>query len=717
MTGSIRVVSALPGRIRFKIAELRKNQGLADKLKNYLARQHGVEHAATNAITGSLLILYTGLTGSELQQSIASFLSRQDAPTRPSPSKAPLSLELSSRTHLWQVVITSLAMLTLSLRKIFRRSSSLAASPLVGDFAVIITVTSGYPLLKNGLSHLTTRGKISHELLLSMLSLLALVLRENLVGLATLWLVHVVNFLRTSIKEYAADAIWKLTAPTSHTAWVIVDNTEIETAVEALEAGQLVRLKAGEEIPADGIIKEGRALISQALLTGESNPLTRQAGDQIYAGTRVETGSIVFEVTAVGRQTLLGEITRAATSKVTVKSPQERAAVTYIKQITVFSGLLAIGNYLWTRDYRRSLAILLAAAPSEISLAIPTALGSAVAQAAAEHVIITHHGYLEELAEVEALLFDKTGTLTGTASEVTEIIPLKPNVTPEMLVALAASLGKNSQHPLARAFLHKALQTGIKVKGLKSNLVPGHGLKATVQGNRIVIGSAHFMQDEKINLRGSYLHAKKLEHQCSSVVYIAYNGELLGLTGIKEAVRPEAPTSIKQLQALGVLEIGLLTGDSPQAAAKIADQLGIERVWAAQKPAEKMQVVQSWQAKHKKVGMIGDGINDIPALRQADVGIALGSEASVETLKNADIVIPHHHLSSIPRTILVSKKAKEIIKQNLALTIGLSSTSLALALGNLITPGSVALLHQAGKLAVILNSARLWPYGRGKISL
>jgi manganese/zinc-transporting P-type ATPase C len=389
------------------------------------------------------------------------------------------------------------------------------------------------------------------------------------------------------------------------------------------------------------------------------------------------------------------------------RAPIQNIADQYSAKIIPVSFLLAAAVFLLTRDIHRTMTILIVACPCAAGLATPTALSAAIGNAASRGILIKGGRYLEEAGRVDMLLFDKTGTLTSGRPSVVRIIPLRNDVTEQAILALAAAAETNANHPLAQAIIETARAAGITIQRQpNSEMAIGRGVRAVIETKAVFVGSAHYMTDIGIQLSAASTFLEQIDPG-ATLLYVAEENELIGVIALKDTLRPEANAALHQIRAEGVTELGLVTGDTEVTAGEIARHLGISHVWSNMMPQDKFQLIKSLQKEGYIVGMVGDGVNDSPALALANVGIAMGAGGTDAAIETAGIVLREDNPLKIADVVKLGKKSLTIIRQNFLLAIGANIIGLGLGSAKLISPFMAAILHNASTLGVVLNSTRL----------
>jgi Cu+-exporting ATPase len=473
-------------------------------------------------------------------------------------------------------------------------------------------------------------------------------------------------------KGQTSEAIKKLIGLQPKTAKVLRGDSEVDIPVGDVEIGDLLIVRPGEKIPVDGIIREGYSSIDESMVTGESMPIEKQAGDMVIGATINRTGAFRFEALKVGRDTVLAHIIDMVQTAQGSKPPIARLAdliASYF--VPAVMGIATMTFFVWyvfgptpsfTYAILNFIAVLIIACPCSLGLATPTSIMVGTGKGAEYGVLIRSGDALEIAHKITTVIFDKTGTLTKGRPEVTDIIP--SGFSAEEILMYAASAEKGSEHPLGEAIVKKAREKGIAAKEAgKFDSIPGHGISAEIDGRNILLGNEKLMSAEKVNVDILKPDAVSIAEQGKTPMFVSINGKAAGIIAVADTLKEESIAAVRLLQALG-LEVVMLTGDNRRTGEAIARQAGINRVLAEVLPEEKAENVRRLQAESKVVAMVGDGINDAPALAQADVGIAIGTGTDV-AMEAADITLISGDIRGVATAIALSKATMRNIKQNL----------------------------------------------------
>lgn len=510
---------------------------------------------------------------------------------------------------------------------------------------------------------------------------------------------------RTALGARAAiESLIKLT-PTS-AQLVAADGTESEVKVSDLRPGDVIRVRPGDNIAADGDVKDGVSSVNEATITGESLPVDKVPGMQAFAGTTNLTGALDITVTKAGRDTTLGKVQSLIITAEKTQIPIMRIIDNYVKWY--IPTILMVAGIIWffTKNMNNSIAALVISCPCALILATPTAMVAALSAAARLGILIKNVSLLEIAGRMTAVVFDKTGTLTTGQLYVTKLEPAD-QVEPAEMLALAASAEQMSRHPAARALLNLAKEANVSLpRSTDFKETPGKGVTASVDSAPIIIGRDTFLKENGIditNVADPSLH----EEQGFSTLYIAKDSKCIGWVGLQDKTRPEAQNAVSELFKAGVKRVTMLTGDRSEVANRVSAELGCTDFKAHCLPQDKLAIVGKIKADGHTVAVVGDGINDAPALAAGDLGIAMGAAGSDVAINSASIALMSDDLQRLPFLIRLSRKTRNVINQNLLFGIIFIVLGVSASAAGLLPVILAAILHLAGSVIVIFNSARL----------
>jgi Cu+-exporting ATPase len=521
-------------------------------------------------------------------------------------------------------------------------------------------------------------------------------------------------------KGRTSDSIKKLMGLQPKTATLIQDGAEMELPIEEVEAGDLILVRPGERIPVDGVIVSGGTSVDESMLTGESIPVEKGVGDGVVGASVNRNGSIRFKATRVGADTVLAGIVKLVEEAQGSKAPIAQMAdiVSGFFVPVVFAiALLSAGVWLLLGQgavfaLTVFVAVLTIACPCALGLATPTAIMVGTGRGAEHGVLIKSGAALETAHKVDTVVFDKTGTLTKGRPETTDLVPA-PGFGEAELLSLAASAEKASEHPLGEAIARAAEERGLPVLGVeKFEAFPGLGIEAVIEGRAVLAGNAKLVASRGVELGDAAAAADRLSGEGKTPMYVAVDGKYAGLIAVADVVKESSARAIAALHGMGI-RVAMITGDSRKTAEAIARAVGIDAVLAEVMPQDKAEEVRKLQAEGRVVAMVGDGINDAPALAQADIGIAIGSGTDV-AMESADIVLMRSDLMDVPTAVMLSKKVIRNIKQNLFWAFGYNVLGIPVAAGvlyafggPLLNPILAAAAMSLSSVSVLANALRL----------
>ncbi|MGB6837697.1 MAG: copper-translocating P-type ATPase, partial [Dehalococcoidia bacterium] len=481
------------------------------------------------------------------------------------------------------------------------------------------------------------------------------------------------RWLEARAKGRTSAAIKRLMGLRARTARLLRDGREVDVPVEEVAPGDVVIVRPGEKLPVDGVVLEGRSALDESMLTGESMPVEKGPGDEVYGATINSVGSFRFRATRVGRDSVLSQIIRLVEEAQGSKAPIQRLADVIASYFVPVVIAIALGTFaVWwifgpapaiTFAILNTVAVLIIACPCALGLATPTAIMVGTGKGAEHGVLIRGGESLETAHRIQAVVLDKTGTITEGRPSVTDVIPGNP-LSEDELLRLAASAERGSEHPLGEAIVAAARARGLPLADAADfEAVPGHGVRTQVEGRTILLGNLKLMRDRGLPLNGLEGRAEALSQDGKTPMFVAVDGKVSGLIAVADTVKPGAREAMAALRAMG-LEVAMLTGDNRRTAEAIARQVGVERVLAEVLPEDKVNQVRLLQREGKVVAMVGDGINDAPALAQADLGIAIGTGSDV-AMEASDITLLRGDLRGVVTAIGLSRRTMRTIRQNL----------------------------------------------------
>jgi Zn2+/Cd2+-exporting ATPase len=612
----------------------------------------------------------------------------------------------------YRSVLTSREFIITAVTAVFVLSSAIIG--LFKSMAIIAMVLSLVAVAVGGIPIIigAIRGLIHREMnvdeLVAIAIIVSVIFKEYLSAGFVVFMMLFGKILEDFTAARAQTALEDLGKLTPVTAYIRREGNESEIPLSDVIAGDEVIVKSGERIPVDGVVTEGQAAINQAPITGESVPVAKVKGSEVFAGTLNELGAITIKTTKVGDGTTLAKIVDLVKEAEENRAPVVRMADRYAKYFTPFILIVSVIVYLITRNLTNSLAVLIVACPCALVMATPIAVIAGVANGARRGMLIKGGARLEAAGRVNAVALDKTGTITLGEPRVMRISTFNGFNDKDVLKIAAVAEGL-SEHPIARAILNKAKEIDLNIpRAEEFHVVPGQGILAKLNGLSIAVGTASLLNQQNINLPDYVASGiDTMEKGGFTPLIVASSGKVLGIIGVADTVRSDMSAAVDHLKRSGVKRVVMLTGDSPEVAKRVAASIGIDEWQARLLPAQKVEAVRKLQAEGYKVAMIGDGINDAPALAQADVGVAMGISGTDIAMETSDIVLVKDDILMAAEAINLSRKTLRTIKQNLAFAMVFNLIGIGAASTGIFSPIAAALFHNFGSVAVVINSVRL----------
>ncbi|OBA83145.1 copper-translocating P-type ATPase [Mycobacterium sp. 1164966.3] len=706
---ALQVISDAAGRMRVQVAWVRSDPRRAVAVEEAVAKENGVRVVHAYPRTGSVVVWYSP-TRCDRAAVLASISGAAHVAAELIPARAPHSSEIRNADVL-RMVIGGAALALLGVRRyVFARPPLLGPSGRL--VATGVTIFTGYPFLRGALRSLRS-GRAGTDALVSAATVASLILRENVVALTVLWLLNIGEYLQDLTLRRTRRAISELLRGNQDTAWIrLADGTEIQVPMDTVQIGDEVVVHDHVAIPVDGEVLDGEAIVNQSAITGENLPVSVTAGTHVHAGSVVERGRLVVRARAVGKQTTIGRIITRVEEAQHDRAPIQTVGENFSRRFVPTSFIVSAITMLITGDVRRAMTMLLIACPCAVGLSTPTAISAAIGNGARRGILIKGGSHLEQAGRFDAIVFDKTGTLTVGRPVVTNIVAMHKDWEPEQVLAYAASSEIHSRHPLAEAVIRSTEERHISIPPHEEcEVLVGLGMRTWADGRTLLLGSPGLLRSEKVRVsKKASEWVDKLRRQAETPLLLAVDGKLVGLISLRDEVRPEATDVLKELRANGVRRIVMLTGDHPEIAEVVARELGIDEWRAEVMPEDKLEVVRQLQNDGYVVGMVGDGINDAPALAAADIGIAMGLAGTDVAVETADVALANDDLHRLLDVRDLGARAVDVIRENYGMSIAVNAAGLLIGAGGALSPVLAAILHNASSVAVVVNSSRLIRY-------
>ena len=675
------------GRMRVHVEKVRMTLHRADVLEAYLNHHDAIVHAAVYERTGDVVITYTGRRSAAIAV-LAGYkfdVAEYDALVTSADSRR---LNREYQDKMFDLVAGR------CLRKLF----------LPAPLAAAYTAFRSIHFLWKGVRCVLSR-RLEVEVL-DALSIGVSLLRGDF-GTAgsVMFLLNLGSLLEEWTRKKSLDDLARSMALNVDKVWVRSQGTEVLVPLTKVRSGDEVVVRSGNMIPLDGTVLEGEAMVNQAALTGEAMPVRKAEGSTLYAGTVVEEGECVFIAKAEGGSNRYDKIVAMIEESEKLKSSTENRALVLADKLVPWCLGATVVTYLLTRNATRAISCLMVDFSCALKLSMPLAVLSAMRECGSYHITVKGGKYLEALSKADTIVFDKTGTLTRATPQVVEVVPFSGCNEREVL-QLAACLEEHFPHSMANAVVRAAKEHGISHEEMHSEVeyIVAHGIASRVGGERVVIGSHHFVfEDEKCTIPTAEQQKFDALKPAYSHLYMAASGQLVGVICISDPLRPEAAAVLNGLRALGIRNTVMMTGDSERTAAAIAKQVGVDRFFAEVLPEDKANFVQQAKAEGHTVVMIGDGINDSPALSAADIGIAINSGAAIAR-EIADVTIKADSLEELVALKAIANSLQKRVHANYRFVLTFNSALIALGALGILQPASSAMLHNLSTIGISLKS-------------
>jgi len=569
---------------------------------------------------------------------------------------------------------------------------------------LLIAIPIGlYPLVKTGVLDLVRERKIGTEIFVTVATIIALIGGEYVAAAVLMTIILIAEFIAELNTDRARASIKSLIGSVPQVALVRENGAERSVPIAELKVGDVVLVRGGEKIPVDGTVVGGQGTVNEASISGESLPLEKDVDASVLAGTLVESGALDIRTDKLGQDTMFARIIALVENAEDEQAPVQKLADKVAAWLIPVVFVFLIIVYLVTHDLRKIVTLLIFTSPAELGLATPLVMIAAIARAARNGILVKGGIYLESLAKADVMVFDKTGTLTVGEPRVVAIRPLDPSVTEESLLTLAAAADRRSGHPLAKAVVERARQLKLDVPEPGDfEMIRGRGVKASVNGQAVLVGNEALLKENGVQ------DSRSDGEQAGTTVYVSLDGRTIGTLDIADQIRPGAKEAVARLKATGVKRVVMLTGDNERIARRVAAELGVDEVRADLLPEDKVKVIADLQGQKHQVAMVGDGVNDAPALARAQVGIAMGARGTQAAIEAADIALMTDDLSKIVLARALARRAYRTIQENIFVGVGVVHVlGITAALLGWIGPIQAAMIHLGPDILVFVNSVKL----------
>ena len=698
----------IPGRVRLHIPVLCRRRSLAEAAQAWLRARTEIKSVRINYQCACLIVEYD-LAHEDLLRAMIGRLRLMSLPElrqlmaltgeHDERTAEPRVGQLDGSSSLLRRMPLALPTVSVAL--------ALSANPIVTAVNLPLMLWNAYPIALRAWRVWQRERRLNVDFLDTLAVVASLLQGNPMAGAVVTWLIKLGDWIRDLTAAGSRRAIRELLEFQAKTAHVIRDGVVVSIPSCELAVGDHVVVYPGDMIPVDGEIIAGRALIDQKSITGEGLPVTRGTGEAAFAATVIRDGQLTICASRVGADTTAGQIVRLVESAPIGDTRMQNHAERLADRLVVPELVLATGTAVLSADFNRFLSLVIVDYGTGIRVAAPTAVLASMTRAARAGIVIKSGRHLERLAEIDTVVFDKTGTLTYGTPAVLDVLTYQDHITPRHMLGLAAAAETRLRHPVAEALRSKAKELAANIPECdETQYRLGLGVEGQVNGYYLHVGNERFMRQSEIAVSKAAADRAALDEQGYSCLFIAIDGAMAGLVPYSDEIRPESRSVLERLRAMGVRNSVMLTGDNQVVARAVGRRLGLTRCFADMLPADKAVAIQELQREGNVVAMVGDGINDSPALSYADVGIAMKHGAEVAH-ESAHVVLMEDSLWKLVKAVEVSRGAVQLIKQNYAIVAGMNTLALALALpGGLISPTMTALISNGSAILATLNGLR-----------
>ena len=713
------IVHRIHGRIRIKSRSLKYLGMYKKEVEEQLKQVHYIQSVEISSITGTIVIYFDDF--SLLEENLISLLQntlnvylveiyKNEKKMKTDKYVIERKLQEESPKEIMQKILTSLILLVLPGPK---KRTGLG---YLFNYKILSTISLTFPVIKNGLQSLVQNKRPNADTLSSTAIISSLLLGNEKTALTIMILERIAELLTVYTIKKTRGVIKDMLSVGESYVWKQIDNGVVKkVSIDEIVKGDSVLVQTGEKISVDGVIERGSAVIDQSSITGEYMPVTKKTGEEVFAGTIIKSGSITVKAEKVGDERTVSRIIKLVEDASFNKADIQSYADTFSAQLIPLNFLLAGIVYFSTRNVQKALSMLVIDYSCGIRLSTATAFSAAINTAAKNGILIKGSNYLEELSKSDTVIFDKTGTITEGKPKIQTLQVLEKNMKEDEFLAFAAAAEETSSHPLAVAILNEVKNRGIKIPEHKDTEVKiSRGIETFVNDDVIRVGSKKYMKENDIYTDNASDVIKGILNRGEILICVAKNTNLIGVIGVSDPPRENIKKAMNRLRYHGIDDIVLLTGDLRQQAETIASRMSMDRYESELLPEDKAKDILKFQSIGSKVIMIGDGINDAPALSYADVGIALGSSKTDVAMEAADVTITSDDPLLIPGVVGLAKKTIKIIKENFTMAIGINSFALVLGATGMIPAIYSSILHNSITILVVGNSLRLLKYNVNK---
>ncbi len=709
---------SLQGRVRIHCRALNYLTSEISEIQERLNNLPEIESAILTQITGSCLIYFdeSRTSAEQIKENCESIIGTYSRIAFKSEREQHNQVTVNERrlqeapiSEMFTRVMVSTVTLAIAF---LRRGSIKPAETLLGkifNFSMLTTLSMGWPIFKSGFESLRINFRPNADTLSSAAIIASLATGSSSSALTIIWLAEIAELLTAYSMDRTRKAISEMLSIGEEFVWRLNDDgSETRVPLDSLQVGDHIVAQTGEKISVDGQIESGEATVDQSSITGEFMPIRKSPEEQVFAGTVVKGGRLVIQAEKVGDETTVARIIHMVEEASYRKATIQAYADKFSAQFIPVNFLLALVVWIVTKNPQRALNMLIIDYSCGVRLSTATALTSSIGLAARRGILIKGSNYIEMLDSADTLILDKTGTLTEGKPKVVTIIPTNKTINERKLVELAAAAEETSNHPMALAILDKVKSLGWGIpQHTATHVHVAKGIETKIGKNKVLVGSRRFLEDNHIETAHARESVSRLVRRGENIIYVAKNNQLMGILGIQDELRENMKKALNRLRFTGMDDIILLTGDVEQHAEIVAGRMAMDRYHAELLPEDKAEVVLQLQSKGVHVVMVGDGINDAPALAYADVGIAMGGTRTDIAMEASDITITGDDPLMIPAIIRLAQQTMRAVRQNFAIAISVNTIGLLLGAMGVIPAFWGAVLHNSTTIAVVLNSARI----------
>ena len=716
-----KILHEIRGRIRIKSRALKYLGIHKEEITKQLMQVHYIQSVEISSITGTILVYFDNfsLTGENLISLLQNTLNTYLVDIYKNEKKQISNkyvIERRLQEESPQEIIKNIGAAVLLLL-LPNPKTKLTGIRRLFNYKTLSTVSLALPVLKNGIYSLIQNKRPNADTLSSTAIVSSIILGSERTALTIMILEKFAELLTVYTMKKTRSVIKDMLSVGENYVWKQSDdeNTAKKVPIEEISKGDFILVQTGEKISVDGTIEKGEAIIDQSAITGEYMPVTKKAGEEVFAGTLLKSGNITVKAEKVGDDRTASRIIKLVEDAAFNKADIQSYADTFSAQLIPLNFLLAGIVYVSTKNLQKALSMLVIDYSCGIRLSTATAFSASINTAAKNGILIKGSNYLEELSRSDTVIFDKTGTITEGKPKIQTLKTFGKNMKDNRMLALAAAAEETSSHPLASAILNEIKNRGLKIPKHKESVIKvARGIETFVNKDIIRVGSLKYMEENDISLEVTNDIVKGMQNRGEIVIYVAKNNDLIGVIGVSDPPRENIKKAMNRLRNQGIDDIVLLTGDLRQQAETIASRMSMDRYESELMPEDKAKDILKFRSIGSKVIMIGDGINDAPALSYANVGIALGSSRTDIAMEAADVTITSDDPLLIPGVIGLAKNTVKIIKQNFAMAIGINSFALVLGATGLLPAIYSSILHNSITILVVGNSLRLLKYDVNK---